>query len=57
MDISSSAGISGPDYFVSHLRFRHLNNTTLNALCVDGHVESRAVGTFMVLDACIVSPG
>ncbi len=57
MDISSNAGLSGPDYFVSHLRFRHLNNTTLNALCVDGHVESRAVGTFMVLDACIVSPG
>jgi len=46
-----------PDYFVSHMRFRHLNNTTLNALCVDGHVETRAVGTFMVLDVCINSPG
>jgi prepilin-type N-terminal cleavage/methylation domain-containing protein len=45
------------DYFVSFMRFRHLNNTTLNALCVDGHVETRAVGTFMVLDVCINSPG
>jgi prepilin-type N-terminal cleavage/methylation domain-containing protein len=45
------------DYFVSFLRFRHENNTTLNALCVDGHVESRAVGTFMVMDVCINSPG
>jgi prepilin-type N-terminal cleavage/methylation domain-containing protein len=45
------------DYFVSHMRFRHLNNTTLNALCVDGHVETRAVGTFMVMDICINSPG
>jgi hypothetical protein len=52
-------GVATPilDYFVSFLRFRHLNNTTLNALCVDGHVESRAVGTFMVLDVYINSPG
>lgn len=56
-DISSSAGISGQDYFATHLRFRHMNNTVLNALCVDGHVETRAVGTFMVLDVCINSPG
>ena len=27
------------------LRFRHVKNTTLNALCVDGHVEPRRVGT------------
>jgi hypothetical protein len=42
---------------LSHLRFRHLNNSTLNALCVDGHVESRQIGTFMVLDVCIQAPG
>jgi prepilin-type N-terminal cleavage/methylation domain-containing protein len=47
----------GPDYFVSHLRFRHMGNTTLNALCVDGHVENRTVGTFMDLDICIKPPG
>lgn len=48
---------AGAGYFLTHLRFRHLNNTTMNALCVDGHVETRAVGTFMVLDVCIQSPG
>lgn len=47
----------GQGYFVTHMRFRHLNNTTMNALCVDGHVETRPVGTFMVLDICINPPG
>ncbi len=47
----------GLDYFVTHLRFRHMGNTTLNALCVDGHVENRTVGTFMDLDICIKPPG
>jgi prepilin-type N-terminal cleavage/methylation domain-containing protein len=41
----------------SHMRFRHMQNTTLNALCADGHVESRTVGTFMALDICITPPG
>ncbi len=48
---------AGQGYFLSHLRFRHLNNTEMNALCVDGHVETRTVGTFMVLDICIQAPG
>jgi hypothetical protein len=34
----------------THLRFRHKNNTRLAALCLDGHVESREVGTVMVRD-------
>ncbi len=55
--ISSSSVPNNPDYFATHLRFRHLTNTTMNALCVDGHVETRAVGTFMVLDICINPPG
>lgn len=29
------------------LRFRHVGNTTLAALCLDGHVETRKVGTVM----------
>jgi len=45
------------DDFNTHLRFRHMNNTKMNALCVDGHVETRDVGTFMVLDICIQPPG
>lgn len=47
----------GAGYFNTHLRFRHLNNTAMAALCVDGHVETRTVGTFMVMDVCIQSPG
>jgi prepilin-type N-terminal cleavage/methylation domain-containing protein len=40
----------GGQGWLSHLRFRHLNNTRLAALCVDGHVETRAVGTVMIRD-------
>jgi prepilin-type N-terminal cleavage/methylation domain-containing protein len=48
---------SSINYFDTHLRFRHLQNTTMNALCVDGHVETRAVGTFTPFDICIKAPG
>jgi type II secretory pathway pseudopilin PulG len=48
---------AGQGFFTTHMRFRHMNNTVLNALCVDGHVENRSVGTFMVLDICIMPPG
>jgi prepilin-type N-terminal cleavage/methylation domain-containing protein len=41
-----------PFGWLSHLRFRHMKNTTLAALCLDGHVETRTVGTFMVKDIC-----
>jgi len=40
----------GSDGWASHLRFRHMNNTRMNALCLDGHVESRAVGTVLRKD-------
>jgi hypothetical protein len=55
-DLSLPA-LGGVSYFNSHLRFRHMGNTVLNALCVDGHVENRTVGTFMLLDVCIKAPG
>jgi hypothetical protein len=42
--------------FQTMMRFRHENNTALNALCVDGHVETRYAGTFMELDLCTVPP-
>jgi prepilin-type N-terminal cleavage/methylation domain-containing protein len=41
-----------PDGWSCQIRFRHLNNTTLAALCLDGHVETRRAGTFMVKDIC-----
>jgi prepilin-type processing-associated H-X9-DG protein len=39
--------------FHSHLRFRHMQNTSLNALFVDGHVEGRKVGEVMVRDITV----
>jgi len=40
----------GGQGWLSHFRFRHMNNSRLAALCLDGHVETRAVGTVMVKD-------
>jgi type II secretory pathway pseudopilin PulG len=40
----------GGDGWTSHLRFRHMNNTTLAALCLDGHVETRKVGEVLRRD-------
>jgi len=41
-----------PDGWLSHMRFRHMNNTTLAALCLDGHIETRKVGEFKIKDYC-----
>jgi len=40
----------GGSGWTSHLRFRHLKNTTLAALCLDGHIETRKVGTVLRSD-------
>jgi prepilin-type N-terminal cleavage/methylation domain-containing protein len=40
----------GPDAWFTHFRFRHMKNTRLAALCVDGHVETREAGTVMDRD-------
>lgn len=39
------------------LRFRHMNNSVLAALCLDGHVETRAVGTVLRKDIYTNVPG
>jgi prepilin-type N-terminal cleavage/methylation domain-containing protein len=49
-DLRSAFG--SPDGWQCQIRFRHMNNSTLAALCLDGHVETRKVGTFMVKDIC-----
>ena len=46
------SAFNSPDGFQSQIRFRHLHNTTLAALCLDGHVETRRAGEFMVKDIC-----
>jgi len=38
------------DGWLTHLRFRHMGNKRLAALCLDGHVETREVGTVMIKD-------
>ena len=53
-DLVSAFG--APDGWTTHLRFRHMKNTQLNALCLDGHVESRKVGEAMLLDFCTNYP-
>jgi hypothetical protein len=40
----------GSDAWATHYRFRHMKNTRLAALCVDGHVETREAGTVMDRD-------
>jgi prepilin-type N-terminal cleavage/methylation domain-containing protein len=40
----------GGQGWLSHFRFRHMDDSRLAALCLDGHVETRAVGTVMVRD-------
>ena len=42
--------------WTTQIRFRHENNTKMNALCLDGHVESRAVGSAMLADFCTNIP-
>jgi prepilin-type N-terminal cleavage/methylation domain-containing protein/prepilin-type processing-associated H-X9-DG protein len=38
------------------MRFRHMNNTTVNALYVDGHVESKVLGQVVAKDVCANNP-
>jgi len=35
------------------LRYRHNNNTSCNALFVDGHVERRGIGEVLALNVCV----
>jgi prepilin-type N-terminal cleavage/methylation domain-containing protein/prepilin-type processing-associated H-X9-DG protein len=35
------------------MRFRHMNNTTCNVLFVDGHVESKLLGSVLAKDICL----
>jgi prepilin-type N-terminal cleavage/methylation domain-containing protein/prepilin-type processing-associated H-X9-DG protein len=39
--------------YICEMRFRHNNNTTVNALFVDGHVESRKLGQVTAGDVCL----
>ena len=48
VDVDQYNGNGSPPW--QSLRFRHLRNTRLNALCLDGHVEVRAVGSVLRRD-------
>jgi prepilin-type N-terminal cleavage/methylation domain-containing protein len=45
-----------PNGWTSHFRFRHLNNKTLAAVCLDGHVETRNVGSVTRRDVYTNTP-
>ena len=44
--------VNAAESYASAFRFRHINNTTLNALFADGHCESRKVGEVLLKDVC-----
>jgi prepilin-type N-terminal cleavage/methylation domain-containing protein len=54
--LGGDPSVASPNYRDTQIRFRHLQNSTLNALCLDGHVETRLKGQFMVDDICINYP-
>lgn len=47
------APVDAAESWGSAFRFRHLNNTTLNALYADGHCESKKVGEIKYKDICV----
>jgi prepilin-type N-terminal cleavage/methylation domain-containing protein len=49
IDLKNQFNQPGPGW-LSHLRFRHMSNKRLAALCLDGHCETREVSTVMVKD-------
>lgn len=55
-NIDLRTAFSQPGGWNTQLRFRHMKNTQMNALCLDGHVESRKVGDAMLLDFCTNYP-
>jgi prepilin-type processing-associated H-X9-DG protein len=52
VDYQQSAGYDN----AADMRFRHNNNTTCNALFIDGHCESRRLGSVVGRDICVNPP-
>ena len=50
-DYLNAAGLGWNN--VADMRYRHMDNTTMNVLFVDGHVESRTIGTVHAIDICL----
>lgn len=55
-NVDLQQAFDSPDGWNSHLRFRHLKNSALAALCIDGHVETRRIGEFLLKDVCTNVP-
>jgi prepilin-type processing-associated H-X9-DG protein/prepilin-type N-terminal cleavage/methylation domain-containing protein len=53
VDITSTAYNGQFGFDANEMRFRHMGNTTANFLFVDGHVESRTLGTVLAQDVCL----
>jgi prepilin-type processing-associated H-X9-DG protein/prepilin-type N-terminal cleavage/methylation domain-containing protein len=51
--VENQDDVSSQYYNAYGLRYRHNNNTSCNALFVDGHVERKAIGEVLVLNICV----
>jgi prepilin-type N-terminal cleavage/methylation domain-containing protein/prepilin-type processing-associated H-X9-DG protein len=45
--------INPTNWQLCDMRYRHMNNTVINVLFVDGHAESRQMGTIRATDICM----
>jgi prepilin-type N-terminal cleavage/methylation domain-containing protein/prepilin-type processing-associated H-X9-DG protein len=51
--LASNTDNTPTSVYANAMRFRHMSNSTMNALFVDGHVESRVLGQVVARDICL----
>jgi prepilin-type N-terminal cleavage/methylation domain-containing protein/prepilin-type processing-associated H-X9-DG protein len=52
----TSPSFANHEYDWCMMRFRHMGNTTVNVLFVDGHCDSRQIGQVILSDICTNAP-
>jgi len=50
---AANTDITPTSVYGNAMRFRHMGNTAMNALFVDGHVETRTLGQVVARDICL----
>jgi prepilin-type processing-associated H-X9-DG protein len=53
VDFTNGAWNGELGWATCNMRFRHMGNTTVNALFADSHVESRMLGSVVAQDICM----
>jgi prepilin-type N-terminal cleavage/methylation domain-containing protein/prepilin-type processing-associated H-X9-DG protein len=51
--VQNNSAFNGGGEWQCQMRFRHMKNTTVNLLFVDGHCESRVIGQVIAKDLCV----